>query len=97
MINEIPICACDEVYRTGAHHPECPVLREIETLRQRVSELEEGRTAVIELMHASLGVYGLHLNGDNAPWESLKPGGQFEDWLLPLFPDAAANLSTQTK
>jgi hypothetical protein len=27
-------------------------------------------------------VYGLHLNGDGAPWDSLRTGGFFEEWLL---------------
>src|SRR5690606_11550652 len=34
-----------------------------------------------ELMADSGGVYGLHQNGDPAPWETLTAGGWFEDWL----------------
>ena len=34
-----------------------------------------------ELMVASRGVCGLHLNGDDAEWSSLVSGGKFEDWL----------------
>ena len=30
------------------------------------------------LMGESLGVYGLHLNGDASPWEEIAPGGTFE-------------------
>ncbi len=33
------------------------------------------------LMADSGGVYGLHLNGDPAPWDDLTDGGRFEDWL----------------
>lgn len=34
------------------------------------------------LIGSSEGVYGLHLNGDPAPWSELTEGGAFEDWLL---------------
>lgn len=34
-----------------------------------------------ELIDNSRGVYGLHLNGDPAPWEELTAGGRFEAWL----------------
>lgn len=30
------------------------------------------------LMSESLGVYGMHLNGDPSPWSELEPGGRFE-------------------
>lgn len=33
------------------------------------------------LMQDSGGVYGLHLNGDPAPWETLTAKGEFSDWL----------------
>jgi hypothetical protein len=33
------------------------------------------------LMGESGGVYGLHQNGDVAPWDSLRRGGVYEDWL----------------
>ena len=33
------------------------------------------------LMQDSGGVYGLHLNGDPAPWETLTAEGTFSDWL----------------
>lgn len=41
-------------------------------------------SAVDDLISESHGVYGLHQNGDIAPWNTLTEGGQFEDWLLPL-------------
>jgi hypothetical protein len=34
----------------------------------------------LELVEASEGVYGLHQNGDPAPWGELLAGGRFEDW-----------------
>lgn len=40
--------------------------------------------SVYGLIHESNGVYGLHLNGDSAPWSELTEGGHFEEWLLPL-------------
>lgn len=33
---------------------------------------------VADLIGESSGVYGLHLNGDPAPWEELEQGGRFE-------------------
>jgi hypothetical protein len=44
--------------------------------------LEAGIKSVVELIDDSEGVYGLHLNGDGAPWDSLRTGGSFEEWLL---------------
>jgi hypothetical protein len=35
------------------------------------------------LVSESTGVYGLHLNGDPAPWEELLEGGRFE-WVTTL-------------
>ena len=43
--------------------------------------LIKGLKAVEDLMNESAGVDGLHLNGDLAPWEELRTGGRFEDWL----------------
>ena len=34
-----------------------------------------------ELMAKSAGVYGLHLNGDPAPWDEIDEGGSFMGWL----------------
>jgi hypothetical protein len=48
----------------------------------RIKVLEAGIKSVEELIADSEGVYGLHLNGDGAPWESLRAGGSFEEWLL---------------
>ncbi len=30
------------------------------------------------LVAESDGIYGLHLNGDGAPWDEILPGGQYE-------------------
>lgn len=35
-------------------------------------------------MSDSGGVYGLHLNGDPAPWSELTSGGHFEDWTTEI-------------
>jgi hypothetical protein len=40
--------------------------------------------SVDDLIAESEGVYGLHLNGDPAPWDSLTEGGRFEAWLIEL-------------
>jgi hypothetical protein len=34
------------------------------------------------LMAESKGVYGLHLNGEPAPWSEIDDGGAFEGWLF---------------
>lgn len=47
------------------------------------------------LIADSSGVYGLHLNGDVAPWSDITLGGAFEEWLSPL-EDARAVLSNAT-
>ena len=39
-------------------------------------------TAVSILISESGGVYGLHLNGEVAPWDELLAGGRLEEWLL---------------
>lgn len=50
-------------------------------LREALGELIG---AVDDLIADSGGVYGLHMNGDPAPWGELTEGGRFEGWLLPL-------------
>jgi len=47
-----------------------------------LDECEKGFDAVRSLMADSGGVYGLHLNGDPAPWSELETGGRFEEWLI---------------
>jgi|GEM_PF-5829057 len=56
--------------------------KENSALSEKVERLEKGISAVESLINDSHGVYGLHLNGDLAPWASLRTGGQFEEWLL---------------
>ena len=46
-----------------------------------VERLRKGIAAVSSLIADSSGVYGLHLNGDPAPWDELLSGGRFEEWL----------------
>jgi hypothetical protein len=48
---------------------------------ERISNLEDMCYQVAGLISDSYGIDGLHLNGDVAPWESLLPGGYFEQWL----------------
>lgn len=53
-------------------------------------------TASLEaLISESDGVYGLHRNGDIAPWDELLAGGRFEDWLRALA-DARRALDSET-
>ncbi len=54
-------------------------------------QMRRGLSAVEVLILNSFGVSGLHLNGDDASWESLRTGGQFEGWLAEF--DAALALA----
>ena len=51
-------------------------------LRNTVSKLQAAQETVSDLIDQSDGVYGLHKNGDPAPWDELLAGGRYEDWLL---------------
>lgn len=53
----------------------CDALAELEKCRK-------GLAAIQSLIADSRGVVGLHLNGDVAPWDELRTGGRFEEWLL---------------
>jgi hypothetical protein len=68
----------------------------ITALHSRVAYLERanglarlGLQAVCNLINESDGVYGLHLNGDGTPWETLMADGEF-DWLADF--EAATNV-----
>lgn len=58
------------------------MILEVEHLKMQRDELLSVLDAVvgeiIGLIEESSGVYGLHLNGDNAPWGELENGGRFE-------------------
>jgi hypothetical protein len=61
-------------------------------LQQKEKELEEVKRHLEKLVDSinclineSQGVYGLHLNGDPVPWNDLKAGGRFEEWLIDLY------------
>ena len=53
----------------------------VKYLQSENERLTAGIKAVRALITDSFGVDGLHLNGDVAPWETLEPGGMFEEWL----------------
>lgn len=57
------------------------LLEQLTALRERVKELEKGLLSVGALIAESHGVYGLHLNGDVAPWDELLPPGRYCEWL----------------
>lgn len=50
-------------------------------LEERQRTLIAGLEAVRALIASSRGVIGLHENGDPAPWEEIRRGGEFESWL----------------
>lgn len=49
----------------------------VNTMQKLVDDLDA-------LIAESEGVYGLHRNGDGAPWGELTKGGRFEEWLSSL-------------
>ncbi len=55
---------------------------EIEELKMRIAILQDGVDAVNGLMENSVGVEGLHMNGDFALWSELLEGGSNEAWLI---------------
>lgn len=58
------------------------VTAERDLFSRQTAVLWKAVRAMQDLIDQSQGVYGLHLNGDGAPWETLQKGGQFEEWLL---------------
>ena len=58
------------------------VTAERELFCKQTAVLWKAVRAMQDLIDQSQGVYGLHLNGDGAPWATLRKGGQFEEWLL---------------
>ena len=58
---------------------------ELSILKTKIEIYKKGLQAVAGLIDNSLGIYGLHLNGDNSPWHELMPGGQFESWLSDFY------------
>ncbi len=50
--------------------------------RLEMSQLRAALAGLVDdvegLIGESGGVYGLHLNGDRAPWSELEPGGEYE-------------------
>lgn len=46
-----------------------------------IDTLKKGIVAVRELIDESAGVYGLHLNGEGAPWDELEKDGRCSGWL----------------
>lgn len=77
-INECP-CDCyeEQIFDKGRASLE----KENAELREKNDLLKAGIGVVRELMDESIGVAGLHMNGDIATWDSLEEGGQFEEWL----------------
>ena len=57
-------------------------LNKIDDYRYRLERMHRGLRAVEDLINDSHGVTGLHLNGDVAPWDELRRGGRYEDWLI---------------
>jgi hypothetical protein len=50
----------------------------------RIEVLEAAVNDMRSLMESSVGVVGLHMNGDVATWSDLEEGGRFEEWLMSL-------------
>jgi len=52
--------------------------------KKDIQIIKGGIEAVRALIDESVGVAGLHLNGDLATWGELEEGGWMEAWLLPF-------------
>ena len=52
-----------------------------EARKEGIEEMRPGIEAVEGLIDNSHGVDGLHLNGDIAPWDELRTGGVYMEWL----------------
>jgi len=52
-----------------------------EAREEGIEEMRPGIEAVEGLINNSHGVDGLHLNGDIAPWDELRTGGVYMEWL----------------
>lgn len=77
----------DAFGKRQVHPADQPRLNQVS---DREAVLIAGLRAVAELIAESRGVAGLHLNGDLAPWDELRTGGQYEEWLQDY--DAAMEL-----
>ena len=62
-------------------------------LLRALKKARAGLKAVEDLMAESRGVAGLHLNGDDAPWDDLRMGGKYEGWLR-AFDEAIAAIGS---
>lgn len=54
----------------------------VKELEADKARLEIGLKSVQALIDDSYGVSGLHLNGSVAPWDTLRTGGAYEEWLI---------------
>lgn len=52
-----------------------------ERIIETFDAMRNGLLAADQLMNESHGVDGLHLNGNIATWDSLRKGGDFQEWL----------------
>jgi hypothetical protein len=69
--------------RISAAEREAAIARE--SNRALIDAIQSLQGAITDLINDSEGVYGLHRNGDPAPWSELTLGGRFEEWIgLPL-------------
>lgn len=71
-------------------------LAKIERLTAENARLQRIVQDFDNLIGSSGGVYGLHLNGDPAPWSEIMPGGRFEDWLINYGEPASTHLTEMT-
>lgn len=63
--SKTPMCSCAEFYQS--HHPECPVLRHIEALEQRLAaaELNAARYEWLKANHLQTGPDSWIRTGDD--------------------------------
>ena len=82
-----PFCLCERGHSGFYSDAEViaflkPTTRTTDPLLDEMAEaLEKAVHAINDLIANSIGVAGLHLNGDVAHWEDLRTGGRLETWL----------------
>ena len=65
----------------GSNINQAIIAQQAERIKEQSAALKLAREAIAEmqgLIEESHGVYGLHMNGDDSPWNEIEHGGRFE-------------------
>lgn len=84
--DKFPIGHLSHVVPSGRELAE--ITAERDSLMRVLARSREFLREVDALIAESHGVYGMHLNGDEAPWDDVLVGGRFERLFLESFREA---------